>query len=137
MKVGGPGRLQSTGVRAGGARKAAGGFQVDGPQKGAKPGGPQAASAVASVGALIALQGTEDATTGRRKAVKRGHALLDALSEIRLALLSGGIPADRLRALLAALEEEASAVSDPRLLEVLDEVELRARVELAKYEQHL
>lgn len=58
--------------------------------------------------------------------------MLDQLEEIRVGLLTGAIPRDRLEALDRLVQENRGQVVDPRLGEILDEIELRARVELAK-----
>ena len=47
-------------------------------------------------------------------------------------LLSGGIPRDRLKQLLELVEQRRNTFRDPRLVELLDDIELRAKVELAK-----
>ncbi len=136
MKVGGTGRISTPSVRSGGSKKAAAGFKVD---QGGGPGpaaGTVRAGAMASIDALVALQGAgavEDATTGRRRAVKRASKLLDCLEEIRLAVLGGTIPTAKLRTLLATLKEQTHAFEDPQLAGVIEEIELRAQVELAKY----
>lgn len=140
MKVGGSGRVHSSGVRGSGGKKAASGFKVDsaGPSQGAS--GPGRTGQVADVGALLALQGAgavEDATTGRRRAVKRATTLLDHLEDIRLALLAGDVPVARLRGLMAALRNQKQAVEDPALSQLIEDIELRAEVELAKYKSCL
>ncbi|MGF1455551.1 MAG: flagellar assembly protein FliX [Alphaproteobacteria bacterium] len=140
MKVGGPGRISTPGVRAGGSKKAAGGFRVD---QGGRAGGVSAAgptNAMASIDALVALQGAgavEDATTGKRRAVKRASKLLDLLDELRVALLEGRIPTHHLNALMTVIESQRHASDDPKLAALLEEIELRAQVELAKVQSHL
>jgi len=44
----------------------------------------------------------------------------------------GGIPRDRLKQLLELVEQRRNTFRDPRLVELLDDIELRAKVELAK-----
>ncbi len=140
MKVGGSGRISPSGIRSGGAKKAADGFRVDQGAKAGASAGTGAASAMASVDALLALQGAdgvEDAGSGRKRAVKRAKKLLDVLEEIRLDLLSGRLPLTKLRTLMATLGERQHEFEDPALTALLEEIDLRARVELAKYENHL
>lgn len=87
---------------------------------------------VAGIEALIALQGIEDPTERRRRAVMRGRSALDALDELKLALLSGALDLhvmNRLKVAAAALKE---STGDPTLDAVLAEIDLRAEVELAK-----
>jgi hypothetical protein len=58
--------------------------------------------------------------------------MLDRLDEIRLGLLSGAVSKERLVELSRLARARRADVDDPRLVEVLDEIELRAEVELAK-----
>jgi hypothetical protein len=60
--------------------------------------------------------------------------LLVRLDEIRLGLLTDGIPRQALQALALELRRSREGVSDARIAAVLDEIELRAMVELAKYD---
>ena len=91
-----------------------------------------AATAMQAVEGLLSLQEVPDPATGRRRAVARGTDLLDALDELRLAILAGVLPRARLEALARLAAERGPMVDDPRLAEVLAEIELRAAVELAK-----
>ncbi len=140
MKVGGPGRISTPGVKAGGSKKAAGGFRVD---QGGRAGGASAtgqAAAMASIEALVALQGAgavEDATTGKRRALKRASRLLDLMDELRVALLEGRIPTHQLKNLMTVIESQKHALDDPALAALVEEIELRAQVELAKVQSHL
>ena len=81
---------------------------------------------------LLALQSVEDPSLARRKAVRRGRSLLDALEDVKLDLLLGGVGEERLDQLLALIGQTRGR-SLPDLDSVLDEVELRVRVELAKF----
>ncbi|KAK0351211.1 hypothetical protein LTR94_025876 [Friedmanniomyces endolithicus] len=92
------------------------------------------ASSVADVSALMALQGVEGPLERRRRAVKRGAGLLDRLDEMKMALLSGEGDAASLERLARTLREERPDDADPGLKAVLDEIDLRASVELAKAE---
>jgi hypothetical protein len=96
------------------------------------PSGANAAQTVATVDNLFVLQEVGDELTGRRRAVQRGAKLLDRLEDIRLALLTGSLPRGRLEALRQLAREQAEQVSDPQLATILDEIELRVAVELAK-----
>src|SRR4051794_12463025 len=48
-----------------------------------------AAKNVGGIDALLALQGVEDATERRRQSLRRGRLALDALDELKVALLGG------------------------------------------------
>jgi hypothetical protein len=87
------------------------------------------------VDTILALQGVEDATDSRRRVVQHGEQLLSLLDEIRDGFLAGGIPRGTLNRLALAIIARRESFADPKLHEVLDEIDLRARVELAKLEQ--
>lgn len=84
---------------------------------------------------ILTLQNVDDATQSPSKGVARGEALLQLLDDVRDGLLSGGIPRATLNKLASAVSRRHENFSDPKLQGVLDEIELRARVELAKLEQ--
>lgn len=94
-----------------------------------------AAKPVTAVDALLAIQEVPDATSGRSRALKRGSDMLDILDDLRLAVLAGLVPRAKLQALLDVVDRSRGDVADAGLNEVLDEIELRARVELAKFGQ--
>ena len=136
MKVTGPqGPASTQGQKT---TRAAGGFSLGGQAAGvAGPGAPAAASAaggLAGVSALMALQSVETATERRRRAVKRGGGLLDRLEELKLALLSGQDGGEALDRLARMLREERPEDDDTGLNAVLDQIDVRASVELAKSE---
>lgn len=87
---------------------------------------------VASVGGLLALQEVPDSTEGRSKGLARADEMLDLLEEVRKGLLLGAIPVARLKMLAQMARGQRERGEDPRLLEILEEIELRAEVELAK-----
>ncbi len=89
------------------------------------------AAPLQSVDALLALQSVDDVLTGRRKAMKRGNDVLDTLEDLKLDLLAGTIEPAKLRRLLRLVEDRTPS-GDAPLDSVLDEIELRAKVELAK-----
>ncbi len=97
--------------------------------------GPAASASARSIGGidiLMALQGIEDPAERRRRAVTRGRTALDALDELKIALLSGTLDVGtvtRLRTVVSGLKEGSG---DPVLDGVLAEIELRVEVELAK-----
>lgn len=94
-------------------------------------------STVTAVDALLAVQEVPNEREGKKRAVRRGNDMLDVLDEIRMGLLTGAVPRARLEQLVHMVDERKDKFVDPRLSEVLDEIELRARVELAKFDQAL
>ena len=89
---------------------------------------------IAALDSILALQGMDDSTDGRSKGLKHGEQLLDMLDQVRDGLLAGGIPRATLNRLANAVSRRHEQFADPRLQSVLDEIELRAHVELAKLE---
>ena len=95
------------------------------------------ADAVAGVGsldALIALQAVDDPLTRKRRAVSRAGRLLDALDQVKLALIDGEPSPETLQRLVSAIREERGGTDDPALQALLNQIETRAAVELAKME---
>jgi len=98
---------------------------------------PQAVEGTAPVGgveSILAVQEVPDATDGRSRGLLKqyGDDLLDRLDEFRLAILTGTISKDRLTELAQKLRQKRQDSDDPRLNEIIDEIELRAEVEVAK-----
>ncbi len=133
MKVTGPSGVSP--AQGGRPARASGGFSVPsaGSTAGASATTPTPApSAVADVSALMALQGVEDVTERRRRAIRRGGGLLDRLEELKLALLMGEAGDGALDRLTRTLREERPVDADADLNNLLDQIDLRAAVELAK-----
>ena len=100
---------------------------------GEQPAAPATATPTLNpVDALLSAQEIPDATAGRRRAVQRGNTLLDRLEYLRLGLLAGILPRERLNELSRLAKTARMTVDDPRLGEVLDAIDLRVAVELAK-----
>ncbi len=135
MKINGTGGVSTPG--AGGSAKpaAAPGFAVSSSSTGkAAASGVASAGAVGSVEALIALQEADGPLERRKRQVRRAGRLLDVLDELKLAMLSGETGTAAVQRLARAVAETRERTSDFRLDGVLDEVETRAAVELAKAE---
>ena len=85
--------------------------------------------------ALLSVQEVSDSTKGRTRGAVRAQLMIDGLDEIRQGLLMGAIPKSKLAALVEVVREERDHADDPKLSALLDEIELRAAVELAKLDQ--
>lgn len=137
MKVHGPSSTPQFPDRSA-ARPAADGFA---PAREADAGAPAAraasAGAIGSLEALLALQEALSPQERRRRAVRRGGRILDALDELRLAALDPeGLDGPALTRLTAALKEMREGSEEPELEALLDQIETRAAVELAKRETY-
>ncbi|HEX4178184.1 MAG TPA: flagellar assembly protein FliX, partial [Rhizomicrobium sp.] len=89
---------------------------------------------IAALDSILMLQEMDDSTQGRSKGVAHGEQLLDLLDSVRDGLLAGEIPRATLNKLAAAVTRRHEVFADPKLQDVLDQIELRAHVELAKLE---
>jgi hypothetical protein len=135
MKVGSANGVGSAQGSRGTARASGGGFSV-GASGAAQETAPSAKVAgvagVGSIDALLALQSVGTPLERRRRAVGRAGRILDVLDQMKVSLLEGGLSTDSLSHLVGAVREERDRTDDPRLEGVLDEIETRAAVELAK-----
>jgi hypothetical protein len=133
MKVEGPGSVRSTS-----AKRAVRGASTDGGSfaqelaRAGETGGTTGTAPLSGVHGLVAAPSVEDATQRARRSRARADALLDRLDEIRAALLSGILPRQTVATLADLIRSTRDEVDDPGLRALLDEVDLRAQVELAK-----
>ncbi len=97
----------------------------------------EATPGVAAVGGLAGLLGAQEVDereARRRQQAKRGKLTLDALANLRDALLIGTLPYHVIRQLEQLVAQERGETTDPELMSILNEIEVRAAVELAKLE---
>jgi hypothetical protein len=133
MRIDGNSRTQSMGLRTVPSRvSGGGGFAVEEGSARASSAEVGQAGSLMDINALMALQSVDDALHARRKAVRRGTGLLDALDEVKTDLLIGRVSEGRLNQMLSIIGQ-ARERTMPGLDAVLDDIELRARVELAKF----
>lgn len=138
MKVNGSNGVGPTsGARPSRAGGAGGGFSISSPTPAQGPAqtAPTAGvSGVANLDALLALQDVGGPLERKRRAVNRAGRILDVLDEVKLALLGGDLTTGDLERLRRAIREQRDATDDPTLEGVLNEIETRAAVEMAKLE---
>lgn len=91
-------------------------------------------ASVSGISPLLSLQEVSEYEVERKKLVQHGHSLLDELEELRRQLLMGLVPLHTLSALGERLARQKQAFNDPKLIEIIEDIELRAAVELAKLE---
>jgi hypothetical protein len=133
MKVDGPRPIET--VRTTRARSTSGAAGTFAPQthEDVRAAVPVASgSPLTAVETLIALQEVPDSIAGRARAARRGRDVLDLLDDVRDGMLAGGVSRTTLNRLVALVETKREDFVDPGLQAVLDEIDLRARVELAK-----
>jgi len=99
--------------------------------------GVAGAAPMSTVEGLLALQEVEDSTTGqsRSRARKWGNDVLDGLERLRIGIITGVVPKAELERIASSVERQRAHTDDPALEAILDEIELRAKVELAKLER--
>ncbi|NBN63535.1 hypothetical protein GWI72_02695 [Microvirga tunisiensis] len=118
----------------GGKKRAGGGsdgFFISSEAETAAASTTSSATALGGIDALLALQEVDVQPDERDIASRRGHSLLDALDALRADLLGGLVPTGRLDEMAAVLKDRQPS-GDARLDGVIDEIELRVKVELAK-----
>lgn len=141
MKIKGPGDVRGTAAterkkKAGGSEPGAFADKLRGASEdGSDTGRVYDAPPVVPVDGMLAVQEMADSTEERARSQvrRRGEDLLDRLERLRLQVLSGRLSKDEMAQLAHALREKRPRVADPRLIEIMDEIELRVEVEIAKY----
>ncbi|KZK93187.1 MULTISPECIES: flagellar assembly protein FliX [unclassified Pseudovibrio] len=83
------------------------------------------------VDSLLALQQMEVQVDDKQRAVQHGNKLLDQLDALRIDLLQGKVQPERLERLVGNLSMQVKS-GNPGLDRVVEDIELRARIELAK-----
>ena len=92
-----------------------------------------AAPSPVALESLLALQQVDAVPARDRSAHRRGQALLAALGRLQRVLLGDGDTESALRD-IRDLADDVPAAADPALAEAVDQVVLRARIELARRE---
>ncbi len=93
------------------------------------------AQSVHAISSLLAAQETGDALDSNSRGRQRGEQILAQMDNLRLALIDGKIPLDQLERLAKQVQAQRARITDPALSEILDDIDLRAQVELAKYQR--
>ena len=132
-KIGAP-ATSKVGSKTGTAKPGEFARMVDGDSEVSSASEVSEAQAVTSINPLFALQEVDGATERRAKAKQRGTKILDELDSIRHGLLMGEVTPHQLQTLRHQIANEQQILDDPRLTELLKEIDLRAEVELAKLE---
>lgn len=91
--------------------------------------------ATSGVNNFLFMQEISDEQAGRHKALQQGKQTIAALEQLHRDLLMGTIPEATLQRLKGVVEKQREGFTDPKLKQMIDEIELRAAVELAKLER--
>ncbi len=136
MKVQGPGQAQgaTNSKKTGKTDKGDshfGDFLTSGPSSSESA---SQASAIGTVDSLLALQGAEDPTarSARRRMKERASVILNELDKMRLAMLTGRLTVGHMIDIADVISSHREKILDPGLTSIMDEIDLRAQVELAK-----
>jgi hypothetical protein len=132
MRISGPNGVVVSSSMAAPRRVAGAGFAPADPEAVAPQPSALALRTLGGIDALIALQGIEDPTERRRRAVKHGSRALDALDALKLGLLAGTLDQSTLLRLKSVAADLKEGSGDEKLDQILGEIDLRVAVELAK-----
>lgn len=135
MKIEGPNRTGQTGPA-----KKKGKVSGDGSFSDLLSGGASETAAPASthslskVDVLLAAQAVEDPTerAARQRMQQRANHILDELEQIRTALLGGTLTVGHVIDIADIIAVHREKIMDPRLTSILDEIDMRAQIEIAK-----
>ena len=136
MKVQGPGQAQgaSSTKKSGKTAKSDshfGDFIASGPSSAETV---KTTQSIGTVDSLLALQGAEDpaAQSSRKRMKQRAGVILGELDKLRMAMLTGQVTVGHMVDIADVIASHREKISDPALTAIMDEVDLRAQVELAK-----
>lgn len=98
-----------------------------------------ATQAITKVDALLAVQGAEDPTerAARRRMRERGDNILRKLDNIRLGILTGNLSVGEVISIADTVASHREQINDPEMTALLDEIDLRAQIELAKMKKSI
>lgn len=133
----GPIRSSAPAKRSGKSDKASGDFSKHIEGAAGTQAGVSGVLPAQSLDAVLTIQELGDSTSGggKAKAQKWANDLLDQLDELRIGIIGGVIPESELSRIANMVEIQRAHTDDPELSPILDEIELRAKVELAKYQR--
>ncbi len=139
--VQGPGRARKAAPSGKAGEFAAELDRLAGADEAAAPEGVDQIAGAVGLGGILAAQSVDPEASPdhkeRQRRAARGSEILDRLEELRRGLLAGAVPKDRLQELAHMVREKRERGADPMISRLLDEIELRAEVELAKLSRRL
>lgn len=135
MKVEGPSKSQGAGNAKKSGKVSDGGSFEDFIASAPKQAGAAAPThSIARVDALLSVQEAEDpaARAARRRMTARADYILDELDTLRMNLLTGTMTLGQVIDIADVVASHRERVVDPKLTAILDEIDLRAQIEIAK-----
>jgi hypothetical protein len=89
---------------------------------------------IAALDVLLAVQGAEDpgAKAARKRMTARANDILETLEGLRVGLLTGTLTVGHMIDVADVVATHRDRIHDPALTAVMDEIDLRAQVEIAK-----
>lgn len=96
--------------------------------------GAAATQAISKVDALLSVQSVGTATDGKakRRMRDRGDKILRQMDHMRLAILTGNLTIGQVIDIADVVASHRENIDDPEMTAVLDEIDLRAQIEIAK-----
>ncbi|MDH5748431.1 MAG: flagellar assembly protein FliX [Rhodospirillales bacterium] len=90
--------------------------------------------AIGGVDSVLTIQESTSATGGKSRSMasRYGEDLLGRLDELRHGILDGTFSKEKLADLAKTMRARRQESDDPKLNEIINEIELRAQVEIAK-----
>lgn len=135
MKIEGPSKTSGTsGSKKSGKVDGDGSFE-DFIAHAPKESAPAAATkSIARVDSLLAVQAAESPTerAARRRMHARGEDILKELDRLRLGILTGNMTLGQVIDIADVVAAHRERINDPKLTAILDEIDLRAQIEIAK-----
>lgn len=136
MKITGTGPTDKAGAskKAGGASKTGSTAFSGLLNEAEETSGTSGAYAIARVDSLLAAQASEDPAerASRGRMMVRADDLLDELDGIRKNMLTGTMTVGHMVDIADVIASHREKIADPQLTAILDEIDLRAQIELAK-----
>ncbi len=136
MKIEGPGKVQNTGKSKKPSKTDADGLfgqymESEGAQS------SKEADSMAKINqteSLLSVQAAENPTekASKQRMRQRAEQILDMLEDMRHNLLTGRLTVGQLLAIADVVASYREKISDPKLTVILDDIDLRAQVEIAK-----
>ena len=89
---------------------------------------------IAGIDSLLAAQEADDPAqrAAKKRMRERGETVLKQLDKIRLGMLTGTLSVGNLLDVADVVASHRERINDPQLSSLLDEIDLRAQIEIAK-----